>query len=321
MPKEKLISVREASFKSGIAEETILKQLKLGRIRGEKKNYLLWDEWFVTLKEVSKLKNTQSASQTIVPSVKQEGESTQEGGTTTATLVAETVSEDELQAAIVNHNVEVAQELAEEIDRAFGPNTFAEAFASHEQALLEPNSSPLEGSAEIAVIEKEAYADSQQNGDADKSPEAWKEYRQRAKTVAEEFLAPLLARLEMQANLLHEKDVIIAEQSAQLRLLPDFQRQTEESMLLAQAKEKETFELRQSLMWERKKALIKLSSWQMKHLRAQKQMKEAAEELAAIQGERETEVNYLHGQLTELQSQLIESQKPWWKKIFKTNQP
>src|ERR1700709_2339399 len=93
--------------------------------------------------------------------------------------------------------------------------------------------------------------------------EAWSDYRSKAKTVAEEFLAPLLQRLEIQANMLREKDTLIAEQAKQLRLIPDFQSQIDKSERLVADKEKEAAQLRQNLTWERKKALIKISAWQI----------------------------------------------------------
>jgi hypothetical protein len=335
MPKEKLMSIRDASLKTGVAEETILKQVKHGAIRGEKKSYFLWDEWFVSSREVDKIRKKENSSvavaekSTVVEPV--------DKIITTATLEAihSAVSADAADdpAVVAANNLTISRELAAEIDRAFVDNALTEKFSALAQAATDEAQTQRDFQTQTQASQDQnaqEFATETEPVEADyiepplppiaARPEAWTEYRQRAKTVAEEFIAPLLQRLEIQAHMLHEKDAIIEEQAAQLRLLPDYQRETDEWARYAADKERETFELRQNLTWERKKALIKLSSWQMKHIRAQKQIKETTDELSTLQEQRETEVNYLHAQLTQMQSQLTELQRPWWKRIFKSPQ-
>ncbi|HEY9760159.1 MAG TPA: hypothetical protein V6C97_33695 [Oculatellaceae cyanobacterium] len=335
MPKDKLMSIRDASLKTGVTEEAILKQVKNGAVRGEKKSYFLWDEWFVSTKELDKIRKSANTA-TAVAEKEAPAEVDKIVSSATATLeaihsaVGGGGTDD--PATVAANNVSISRELAEEIDRAFVDNSLTDEFSAIAKSIV--GEAPDELQAEKAPLYTETEAHSVPTSaeqpevetlepalpPAAARPEVWTEYRQRAKTVAEEFIAPLLQRLEFQANLLHEKDLIIQEQAAQLRLLPDYQRETEEWANYAQEKERETFELRQSLTWERKKALIKLSSWQMKHIRVQKQIKDTTEELVALQTQKETEVNYLHAQLTQLQSQLADLRRPWWKRVFKSPQ-
>lgn len=335
MPKDKLMSIRDAALKTGVAEESILKQVKNGAIRGEKKSYFLWDEWFVSTKELDKIrKNGKSTTAVAEKEAPVEVDKIVSSATATLEAIHSAVSGGgtDTPATVAANHVAITRELAEEIDRAFDDNALTKEFTTLAKAVRDETQS--ESPAETTQIHIEPATNGSTTSSEEPEvetlepalppaaarPEVWTEYRKRAKTVAEEFIAPLLQRLEFQANLLHEKDLIIEEQAAQLRLLPDYQRETEEWAHYAQEKERETFELRQSLTWERKKALIKLSSWQMKHIRVQKQIKDTTEELVALQTQKETEVNYLHAQLTQLQSQLAELQRPWWKRIFRSPQ-
>jgi hypothetical protein len=244
--------------------------------------------------------------------------------------------------------------LAAEIEKAFAPNTANEAFGA--RAYLEHSDEQtidndhIDGETEEDTFEQESriskfsvgrssgrrkrtehyerQTEEQTTQQQEIQPQSiqphstqqapWNDYRAIAKTVAEEFLAPLLSRLESQAALLHERDQLIAEQAAQLRLLPDFQRQSEEARNLAEQKQQEALLLKQSLSWERKKALIKISAWQMKHVKVERQLKSVEQQVFDIQDQKDSEVNYLHCQLSQLQEQLVKAHQPWWKKLFRS---
>jgi hypothetical protein len=384
MAKQHLISLRDASSRTGLAEEVIQKQIASGAIGGEKKSFFLWDEWFVQRSDLEKMKQLANKKQLENDFYSLEERENAENEKNTKN----------------NSKISVPKHVAEEIERAFTPNTlpsnFKNSFAEATQAsqateeavvqaraadnifpqeiptspdspravyprgqmTAEPEfnsltktsylgaersefplssepsapisniaamsiSAPISNTSPVDTIdssypEADAIASPNSVLETDKATadeEAWTEYRSRAKSVAEEFLAPLIRRLELQASLLHEKDLLIAEQAAQLRLLPDFQRKTEDSVRLAKEKEKEATELRQKMTWERQKSLIKLSAWQMKHLQVQRKIRDTEDELALLQDQKETEVNELRCQLKDLQAQLSEQHKPWWKKI------
>jgi len=135
---------------------------------------------------------------------------------------------------------------------------------------------------------------------------AWiNDYRRTVKAIAEEFLRPLLERLEVQSILLEEKDRLIQEQAAQLRLLPDFRKQAEAGQAVAQEKERVARELQE-----------KLDQSEQKSREAEVQLSESEQQLAVLRSQKETELNELRAELGELHMELTKLRNPWWKKLF-----
>jgi hypothetical protein len=135
---------------------------------------------------------------------------------------------------------------------------------------------------------------------------AWiNDYRRTVKAIAEEFLRPLLERLEVQSILLEEKDHLIKEQAAQLRLLPDFRKQAEAGQAVAQEKEREARELQE-----------KLDVSEQKSRESEVQLTETEQQLAVLRSQKETELNELRAELGELHMELTKLRNPWWKKLF-----
>ena len=132
MPKENLMSIRDASLKTGVAEETILKQLKDGAIRGEKKSYFLWDEWFVSSKELDKIGKKENTLVAVLEKPTESKAVDKVVSSVNATLeaihsaVSGGTTDD--PATVVANNVAISRELANEIDRAFVDNALSEEF-------------------------------------------------------------------------------------------------------------------------------------------------------------------------------------------------
>jgi hypothetical protein len=410
MQKQQLISIKDAATSTGISEETIRKYIRSGKITGEKKNYIFWDEWFVSQSDLEKIRESVE-SQQLLQAVPFEAGSLS-SARNSASLVGAGISAatdngiksnvnyswmpdashshkfgsstkfDNSSISNSNHNsnsgyngsiqhsgISLPASLAAEIERAFAPHTANDAFGaraylehSAEQIIDKEHNEHIDDEPELDALEQESKVtkfsvnrpvgrrkradqkilgqkvfeqktsnqatDEQRINDGQiqnfdqssqvESPQQapWNDYRTIAKTVAEEFLAPLLSRLESQATLLYERDKLIAEQAAQLRLLPDLQRVSEEQRKLAEQKQQEALLLKQNLSWEKKKALIKISAWQMKHVKVERQLKAVEQQVSDIQEQKDSEVNYLHCQLTQLQAELVKANKPWWKKIF-----
>lgn len=117
--------------------------------------------------------------------------------------------------------------------------------------------------------------------------------------LVQELLGPLLSRVEQQAVQLSEKDKIIVEQSRQLRLIPDFQKQAREREQEAKLREFEAEALK-------------------KQVAALEESKASAESLAAEAQKRvvdlESTTSTVHKEIEELRTQITKLQKPWWKK-------
>jgi flagellar capping protein FliD len=54
----------------------------------------------------------------------------------------------------------------------------------------------------------------------------------------------------------------------------------------------------------------------MKHVKVERQLKSVEQQVFDIQDQKDSEVNYLHCQLSQLQEQLVKAHQPWWKKLF-----
>jgi hypothetical protein len=430
MQKQQLISIKDAAISTGISEETIRKYIRSGKITGEKKNYIFWDEWFVSHGDLARIRDSVELEQPLQPTSVETGSLSSARNAASLVGAGVTAATDNGIKSNVNYSwmpdashshkfgnstkfdnssvsnshhgggssrsdgTNLPASLAAEIERAFAPSTANEAFGA--RAYLEHSAEravndDLEGEREensliresnvskfsvnrptgrrkradqkilpqkvfeqkrsdtrddqatddqpgnnhrthnprnnhkINDPENDYRSNEQQTNIAGQSVQVqnpqqapWTDYRAIAKTVAEEFLAPLLSRLESQAALLSERDKLIAEQAAQLRLLPYLQKASEEQRKLAEQKQQEALQLKQNLSWERKKSLIKISAWQTKHVKVERQLKAVKEQVVIIQEQKESEVNYLHCQLTQLQAELVKANKPWWKKIFRS---
>jgi hypothetical protein len=115
--------------------------------------------------------------------------------------------------------------------------------------------------------------------------------------IVEQCVRPLVDEVKAQALALAEKDRIIEEQSRQLRLLPDFQRQAEEERQRAE-EERKAAELRALEIEALNKQVIAIEE--------QKRQLEDKAHQASI----------LISDLEALKAKVEELQKPWWKKWF-----
>lgn len=115
--------------------------------------------------------------------------------------------------------------------------------------------------------------------------------------IVEQCVRPLVEEVKSQALALAEKDRIIEEQSRQLRLLPDFQRQAEEE--------------RQRAEEERKAAELRALE-----IEALNKQVAAIEEQKRELEEKANQANVLVSDLETLKAKVEELQKPWWKKLF-----
>jgi hypothetical protein len=430
MQKQQLISIKDAATSTGISEETIRKYIRSGKITGEKKNYIFWDEWFVSQTDLEKIRESVELEKPLQSisavtgslSSARNSASLVGAGITAATdngiksnvnyswmpdashshshKFGSSTKFDNSSISNSNHGgnsgsnrangPSLPASLAAEIERAFAPHNANEAFGAraylehsdeqtvndeHVESEAEDNSLVRESNVSKFSVgrptgrrkradqknlgqkvfehkradarEDQDHADNKTNDRTTNDHETnnqrtndqrtndqhttspgqslqvqsphqapWNDYRSIAKTVAEEFLAPLLSRLESQAALLAERDKLISEQAAQLRLLPDLQKVSEEQRKLAEQKQQEALQLKQNLQWERKKCLIKISAWQMKHIKVERQLKAVEQKVSVIQEQADSEVNYLHCQLTQLKAEMLKANKPWWKKIF-----
>jgi hypothetical protein len=356
MSKEQLISVRDAATKAGVTEETIRKYIQDGQLRASKKNFLLWDEWFITKSDLARLLK-EKAGRSGVKDTGKLGVLTAGNGTAVkeksdsatayakpagpvagesicnAPAVASAASESPMGSVPMGEKADLQTTVLEkeQIDAppssaglstetllgdSFSSASYADEFPALEDAVAAESVVGAAGgySSKDNLYDSPTPAQQLQRslvalvptskGEQDPSTGApWpNEYRERAKTVAEEFLAPLLSRLEVQAAMLEEKDKIIAEQSAQLKLLPDFQRRVTESEEKLLEKEKEVGQLRSTLEWEKKSALFKICAWQTKHIQVEEKVREVEDELTRLRLEKEFE---LRRAKTEQEEELI----------------
>lgn len=115
--------------------------------------------------------------------------------------------------------------------------------------------------------------------------------------IVEQCVRPLVEEVKAQTLALAEKDRIIEEQSRQLRLLPDFQRQAEEE--------------RQRAEEERKAAELRALE-----IEALNKQVAAIEEQKRELEEKANQANALVSDLETLKATVEKLQTPWWKKWF-----
>ncbi len=325
MPKEHLITIKDAATKSGITEESIRTYIRSGKLRGQKKNYFLWDEWFVSSRELErflqeKIKDKRQIQSVFNNLVEEDSPQADDATAVESRRIAlesnffsapnsvqstfhtpkENVSSNPDVLAQKNQDEIAPEDFLAPVDRQFiaeeseseaspdndhwtsnpdkvfpdydlqqdryehqSPTHNSEGFATHTE--LHGDATELADEATDSFLTLlEPGAGAKERGHENQE-ESWPHnFRHRAKTVAEEFLGPLLHRLEVQAMVIREKDLLIAEQAAQLRLLSDFQRQRQEDQEKLTVKEKELNELRESVAVERRQTLAEITNWQTK---------------------------------------------------------
>jgi sirohydrochlorin ferrochelatase len=296
MPKDKLVAIKDAAHAAGVDEETLRQELEKGLLKGEKKNNWFWDEWYVSSSEMDQLKerkknrfrrthrvNSAAASQRV--DSEKGGAGSTSGGSAGAESAVDNAMEDSDLSAV--ERLEQSSSIA------------VTALAT----LLEPELT-------------------QSSAEQEKETGNWRlEYREVIKRVAEEIMRPLLERLELQAEALREKDMLIRDQTQQLRLLPDYAKRDEEQRLALEAKELEAQALEADIAQQREAAARDLDNLEItwrERLDEEEAAKQATEEqLESLRQEREVESRELHMRLSEMQQEIEELRKPWWKKVFK----
>jgi hypothetical protein len=294
MPKDKLVAIKDAAHAAGVDEETLRQELEKGLLKGEKKNNWFWDEWYVSSAEMDQLKERK----------KNRFRRTHRVGSAPASQ--RTDGERDRATSASGDGAESAFDYALE-----------DSDLSAVERLQQSSSIPV--TALATLLEPEL---TQSSVEQEKETSNWRlEYREVIKRVAEEIMRPLLERLELQAEALREKDMLIREQAQQLRLLPDFEKRDHEQRLALEAKEKEAQELEQKMEQQREAAARDLDNLEIvwrERLDEEEAAKQATqEELESVRLEREAESCELHTRLSEMQQEIEELRKPWWRKVFK----
>jgi hypothetical protein len=291
MPKDKLVAIKDAAHAAGVDEETLRQELEKGLLKGEKKNNWFWDEWYVSSGEMDQLKERKKNRFRRTHRVNS-------------------------AAASQTTDSEVSTAAGESAESAFD-YAMEDSDLSAVERLQQSSSIPV--TALATLLEPEL---TQSSVEQEKETSNWRlEYREVIKRVAEEIMRPLLERLELQAEALREKDMLIRDQAQQLRLLPDFAKRDQEQRLALEAKEKEAEELEQKIVQQRETAVrdqANLETVWRERLDEEEAAKQATEEqLESLRLEREVESRELHTRLSEMQQEIEELRKPWWKKVFK----
>jgi chemotaxis protein histidine kinase CheA len=190
--------------------------------------------------------------------------------------------------------------------------------------------------AEDVFVEEEAI---------DSEPTDWQELdrermdleRERMEMMAQALVKPLTERIEAQAVALRDQERLIEDQSRQLRLLPDLQKQAEHERKAAELKELEAEALRKQIAAiqqtkdeadrERviaEQEILRLNAEKDAQIEAiQKQADEGRRaieaEMQRLKEEKETEAKAVQEQLQTLAATVQELQKPkpgFWQKFF-----
>jgi len=136
--------------------------------------------------------------------------------------------------------------------------------------------------------------------------------RQHMRVLAEEMMRPLLETIRNQERQ-------IEDQSARLKLLPDFEKQAETERKVAQAKAFEAEALRKQVeALNLKNAEAKEAQEQIAILEQtlEEKQREAEAEIEKVKAEKELQLQAVQEQLTSLAQTVQELKKPWWKKMF-----
>jgi hypothetical protein len=144
--------------------------------------------------------------------------------------------------------------------------------------------------------------------------------------IVEQCVRPLVEEVKAQALALAEKDRIIEDQSRQLRLLPDFEKQAKDEKARAEAERKaaelneleaialrkqiEALETEQEQSEEAKTRVIELE-------RALEESKaEAQLEIECVRQEKDAQATAIQQQLETMNATIQELKRPWYKKLF-----
>lgn len=142
------------------------------------------------------------------------------------------------------------------------------------------------------------------------------EERSRLRLLAEEMMKPLVETIRSQEQQLQE-------QGRQLKLLPDFQKQAEDERKGAHLKAVEAAALEKQI--EALKAEKEESDRAKEQVAALEQsLKEQErvknEEIEALKAEKEAQLKAVEEQLSNLSQTVHDLKKPWWQKLFGSDQ-
>lgn len=142
------------------------------------------------------------------------------------------------------------------------------------------------------------------------------EERSRLRLLAEEMMKPLVETIRSQEQQLQE-------QGRQLKLLPDFQKQAEDERKAAHLKAVEAAALEKQI--EALKAEKEESDRAKEQVAALEQsLKEQErvknEEIEALKAEKEAQLKAVEEQLSNLSQTVHDLKKPWWQKLFGSDQ-
>jgi hypothetical protein len=147
--------------------------------------------------------------------------------------------------------------------------------------------------------------------------QAWVEAeRQHMRMIAEEMMKPLLETIRDQERQLED-------QSRQIKLLPDFEREAEKERKAAEAKELEAEALRKQI------AALKAEQDEVEKSKEQvvllqqtlEEIQRAAElKIERLKEEKEAQIKAAQDQVQVLTNTVADLKQPWWKKMFASPQ-
>lgn len=129
--------------------------------------------------------------------------------------------------------------------------------------------------------------------------------REKIERMAQALVKPLTEKISEQAIAMNEQQKIIEEQSRQLKLLPDFQKQADAERKAAELKELEAEALRKQIA-----AMEEIRE------RSEEAQRIAREEIQRLKDEKEAQVTAVQEQLRSLAATVQELKRPLWKKWF-----
>jgi hypothetical protein len=145
--------------------------------------------------------------------------------------------------------------------------------------------------------------------------QAWVEAeRQHMRMIAEEMMKPLLETIRDQERQLED-------QSRQIKLLPDFEKQAEKERKAVEAKELEAQALRKqiaALKAEQDEAEKSKEQIVLLQQTLEENQRAAELEIERVKEEKEAQIKAVQDQLKTLSDTVQELKQPWWKKLFST---
>jgi hypothetical protein len=143
--------------------------------------------------------------------------------------------------------------------------------------------------------------------------QAWVEAeRQHMRMIAEEMMKPLLETIRDQERQLED-------QSRQIKLLPDFEKQAEKERKAVEAKELEAQALRKqiaALKAEQDEAEKSKQQVALLQQTLEENQRAAELEIERVKEEKEAQIKAVQDQLKTLSDTVHELKQPWWKKLF-----